>query len=184
MSKKSKKESTLYYFHSVGCAYCNKVEPIVDELNSNGYDIIKLDLSDKSNQLFKKEIEEKFDIKCGTPLLVDSKTGNSICGWRDEDTIKKWANGEEISKPPTPKSPPPPLPQNWDDKKLVDEWKQSYVKWKDENTHIPNLQPVDDVMERLKQQWEARKNQQNSITGRLNILEQKMDKLMNHLGVK
>ena len=71
MSKKSKKESTLYYFHSVGCAYCNKVEPIVDELNSNGYDIIKLDLSDKSNQLFKKEIEEKFDIKCGTPLLVD-----------------------------------------------------------------------------------------------------------------
>ena len=184
MSKKSKKESTLYYFHSVGCAYCNKVEPIVDELNSNGYDIIKLDLSDKSNQLFKKEIEEKFDIKCGTPLLVDSKTGNSICGNATEEMIKKWANGEEISKPPTPKSPPPPLPQNWDDKKLVDEWKQSYVKWKDENTHIPNLQPVDDVMERLKQQWKARKNQQQSLDGRVTSIEQKLDRLMNHLGVK
>ena len=49
---------------------------------------------------------------------------------------------------------------------------------------MPSIQPVDDVIKRLKQQWEARKNQQNSITGRLNILEQKMDKLMNHLGVK
>jgi len=180
----SKKESTLYYFQSVGCVFCTKVEPIVDKLNSNGYDIIKLDLSDKSNELFKKEIEEKFKIKCGTPLLVNSETGNNICGLRDEDTIKKWADGEKISEPPKPKSPPPQLPQNWDDKKLVEEWKQTYTKWKDENNHIPNLQSVEDVMTRLKQQWEARKNQQNSLIGRLNTLEQKMDKLMNHLGVK
>ena len=53
----SKKESTLYYFQSVGCVFCTKVEPIVDKLNSNGYDIIKLYLSDKSNELFKKEIQ-------------------------------------------------------------------------------------------------------------------------------
>ena len=184
MSKKSKKESTLYYFHSVGCAYCKQVEPIVDELNSNGYDIIKLDLSDKSNQLFKKEIEEKFDIKCGTPLLVDSDTGNSICGWKDKETIKKWVDGETIPKPPQPKSPPPPLPKNWDDEKLIEDWKQTYIKWKDENNHLPNIQPVDVVMKRLKQQWEVRKNQQDSLISRLNTLEQKMDKLMNHLGVK
>tara|TARA_E500000305_G_scaffold69541_1_gene55538 strand:+ start:28 stop:573 length:546 start_codon:yes stop_codon:yes gene_type:complete len=178
------KESTLYYFYSVGCAYCNKVEPIVDKLNSNGYDIVKLDTTHKANELFKKEIEEKFKTKCGTPLLVNSETGNNVCGWRGEDTIKKWADGEEIPETPKPKSPPPQLPQNWDDEKLVEDWKQTYTKWKAENNHIPNLQPVDDVMKRLKQQWEARKNQQNSITGRLNILEQKMDKLMNHLGVK
>ena len=55
MSKKSKKKSTLYYFHSVGCAYCKQVEPIVDELNSNGYDIIKLDLSDKKTLLYGKK---------------------------------------------------------------------------------------------------------------------------------
>ena len=77
MSKKSKKESTLYYFHSVGCAYCSKVEPIVDKLNLNGYDIIKLDETEKDNKSFKKEIQDKFKIKCGTPLLVDSKTGNT-----------------------------------------------------------------------------------------------------------
>ena len=179
-----KKKSTLCYFYSVGCTYCNKIEPIIDKLNSTNYDIIKLDISEEDNKLFKKEIQEKFKIKCGTPLLVDSKTGNSICGWKDEETIKKWADGKTIPKPPQPKSPPPPLPKNWDDEKLVEGWKQSYIKWKDENTHIPNLQSVDDVMKRLKQQWEARKTQQNSLIGRLTTLEQKMDKLMNHLGVK
>ena len=49
-----KKESTLHYFYSVGCAYCNKVEPIVDKLNSNGYNIVKLDTTHKANELFKK----------------------------------------------------------------------------------------------------------------------------------
>ena len=178
------KESTLYYFYSVGCAYCNKLEPIVDELNSNGYDIVKLDTTHKANELFKKEIQEKFKIKCGTPFLINSDTGNSICGYKDEKTIKKWADGEEIPEPPKPKSPPPQLPQDWDDKKLVEEWKQAYIKWKDENKHLPNLQPVEDVMIRLKQQWESRKNQQQSLGGRVTSIEQKLDRLMNHLGVK
>ena len=43
-------ESTLYYFYSVGCGWCKKAEPIVDELNEAGYDILKLDLSEKDNQ--------------------------------------------------------------------------------------------------------------------------------------
>ncbi len=179
-----KKESTLYYFYSVGCAFCKQVEPVVDKLNSNSYNIIKLDLSDKNNELLKKEIQEKFNIKCGTPLLVDSKTGNSICGWRGEDVIKKWAAGEIIPEPLKPISSPPPLPQNWDDKKLVEKWKLSYVKWKDENIHIPNIQSVDDVVKRLKRQWEARKNKQQSLDGRVTSIEQKLDRLMNHLGVK
>ena len=145
--------------------------------------IIKLDETEKNNKSFKKEIQDKFKIKCGTPLLVDSKTGNSICGLRDENTIKKWADGEKITEPPKPKSPPPTLPQNWDDEKLVEDWKKSYVKWKNENNHLPNIQPVDDVIKRLKQQWEAKKNQQN-LGFRMTSIEQKLDKLMNHLGVK
>ena len=84
-----KKESTLYYFYSIGCAFCNKVEPVVDKLNSNGYNIIKLDTSEKNNGLFKQEVLKKFKLQCGTPFLVDSETGNSICGWRNEDTIQK-----------------------------------------------------------------------------------------------
>ena len=52
MSKKSKKQSTLYYFYSVGCTFCNKVEPIVDKLNSDGYEIIKVDSTESENKLF------------------------------------------------------------------------------------------------------------------------------------
>ena len=38
----AKKESSLYYFYSVGCGWCKKAEPIVDELNESGdYDILK-----------------------------------------------------------------------------------------------------------------------------------------------
>ena len=41
------KESTLYYFYSVGCGWCKKTEPLVDELNETGkYEILKLDLSE------------------------------------------------------------------------------------------------------------------------------------------
>ena len=40
-------ESTLYYFYSVGCGWCKKTEPLVDELNEAGYDILKLDLTIK-----------------------------------------------------------------------------------------------------------------------------------------
>jgi len=184
MEKKSKKESTLYYFHSVGCAFCKQIDSIVEKLNSDGYDILRLDLSEEDNQGLKREIENKYDLRCGTPLLVDYETGNTICGWRDEETIKKWADGEEIPELPKPKSPPPPLPQDWEDEKLIDEWKQAYEKWRGENNHLPNLTTTEDVVDGFKKQWEARKNQQQNSNDRISIIEQKLDKLMNHLGVK
>ena len=33
-SKKSKKESTLYYFTSTGCAFCKQIDPIIEKLNN------------------------------------------------------------------------------------------------------------------------------------------------------
>ena len=181
---KSKKESTLYYFNSVGCAFCKQIDPIVEKLNKEGYDILSLDLSDKDNQGLHREIENKYDLRCGSPFLVDGSNGNNICGQTTEEMIKKWADGEKIPEPPKPKSPPPPLPQDWDDKKLIDEWKQSYEKWRDENNHLPNLTTTEEVVDRFKKQWEARKKQQQSLDTRVGVIEQKLDKLMNHLGVK
>ena len=181
---KSKKESTLYYFNSVGCAFCKQIDPIVEKLNKEGYDILSLDLSDKDNQGLHREIENKYDLRCGTPFLVDGSNGNNICGQATEDMIKKWADGEEIPEPPKPKSPPPSLPQDWDDEKLIDEWKQAYEKWRGENNHLSNLSTTKEVVDRFKKQWEARKKQQQSLDGRVTSIEQKLDKLMNHLGVK
>ena len=181
---KSKKESTLYYFNSVGCAFCKQIDPIVEKLNKEGYDILSLDIAEKDNQGLHREIENKYDLRCGTPFLVDGSNGNNICGKATEDMIKKWADGEEIPEPPKPKSPPPPLPQDWDDEKLIDEWKQSYEKWRGENNHLSNLSTTKEVVDRFKKQWEARKKQQQSLDSRVTSIEQKLDKLMNHLGVK
>ena len=55
-TKKTKKESTFYYFYSTGCAFCKQLEPIIDELNSEGADILKLDISNKDNKGLKQEI--------------------------------------------------------------------------------------------------------------------------------
>ena len=187
MSKKSKKESTLYYFQSVGCAFCKQLDPMVEKLNNEGYDILRLDLSEEDNQGLHREIENKYDIRCGTPFLVDSSNGNYICGQTNEETIKKWADGEKIPPPPPvpqPKSPPPPLPQNWDDDKEVGKWTEEYEIWCDKNEHLPNLQSAEELKERFKKQWEDRKKQQQSVESRMGVLEEKMDKLMSHLGVK
>ena len=57
-TKDESKESTLYYFYSVGCGFCKKAEPIVDELNKDGHNILKLDFWEfiykKLNFIFEK----------------------------------------------------------------------------------------------------------------------------------
>ena len=88
-------ESTLYYFYSVGCGWCKKAEPIVDELNEAGYDILKLDLSEKDNQELNNQLKQKYGKQCGTPWLIDASSGNNICGFREKDIIK---NGQKVKK--------------------------------------------------------------------------------------
>ena len=183
-------DSTLYYFYSVGCGFCKKAEPIVDELISDGYEILKLDLAEKENQELNNELKKKYDVKCGTPWFINGETGHEICGFREKDILMKWVNGEEIPKPPQPKSPPPRPPQSFDNKEDVDKWKDEYSKWKDENSHMPNLPTPDQMLQRVKQQQEMMKQRQlqqgaggGNVEARINIIEQKLDRLMKHLGV-
>ena len=185
------KESTLYYFYSVGCGWCKKAEPIVDELNASGnYDILKLDLSEKDNQELNNQLKQKYGKQCGTPWLIDAESGNNICGFREKDIIEKWAKGEEIPEPPKPKGPPPPPPQDFDNKDQVAEWTTKYEEWVKENDHMPNLPKPEQMLQRLKQQkqmMEQRQAQQGTggpLEGRISVIEQKLDRLLNHLGVK
>jgi thiol-disulfide isomerase/thioredoxin len=184
MAKKKKKESTLYYFSSPGCAFCKQLTPIIEKLNGEGYDILSLDLSEEDNKGLKQEIENKYNLRCGTPWLVDASNGNHICGYRDEENVKKWADGEEVPAPPQPKGPPPPPPKNFDDDDEIKDFTEKYNKWKDENNHLPNLQNVDVILTRFKQQKQAQEARQNGLDGRVSSIEQKLDRLMNHLGVK
>ena len=240
-SKKLDKSRDLYYFYSVGCGFCKKSEPIVDELNKEGYNILKLDLAEKDNQGLKQELEKKYKAACGTPWFVDPESGNQICGFREKNLIKKWADGEEIPAPVRPKSPIPKIPFHGASKKEEDAWKKEYAKWVEENSelpniipadqilsrprpasdppkppppsandeqltewkkeyekwvkdngHLPNLQPADTLINRFKQQRDQMPGQVPPASAGLSAdqearfrrLEQKVDKLIKHLGVK
>ena len=235
--------SPWLYFYSVGCGFCKRVDPIVDELIKDGHDILKLDVSDPDNAGLNNEIKTKYSTQCGTPWFINSETGKGVCGYREKDVLEKWLDGEDIPAPPRPKSPmpkpplmecpkeeeekwiedyakwseenshlpnlqtaqqildrprpkteppKPPLPNFTDEQ--FDEWGKEYDKWRSKNDHLPNLQPGSTIVQRFKQrgapgQVQGQASQVPSgITpdqnARIQRLEQKMDKLMKHLGVK
>ena len=141
-------DSPYYYFYSIGCVFCKQIEPIIDELNKEGFEILKLDISDSNNNGLKAELEKEYNAKCGTPWFVDASTGNNVCGFREKDILEKWAKGEEIPAPPRPKSPPPKLPFHGSSEKEIKKWKKEYEDWKVENSHLPNLQDADAILAR------------------------------------
>ncbi len=227
-------QSPWYYFYSVGCGFCKKVEPIIDELNKNGHDILKLDVSDPENQKISQELKKEYKAQCGTPWFINIETGKQVCGYREKDVLEKWLNGEDIPAPPRPKGPMPKVPLLGVDGKEETKWKKEYKKWAEENSHLPNLQSADQILERPRPKTEPPKppmpnstdeqldewgkeydkwvgenkhlpnlqpskvildrmknarNQQMPTGGgnleqRIGMLEQKLDRLMNHLGVK
>ena len=182
--KEESKESTLYYFYSVGCGFCKKAEPIVDELIKEGHDILKLDLAEPDNRGLKDEISKKYNKQCGTPWFIDAETGNQVCGYREKDVLEKWLNGEEIPQPPRPKGPPPAPPQDWTDQVAVKAWEKGYEAWKEENKHMPNLPDTQTTKQRLQEQQQRMKQQQaaqgaaapanKEVTNRLQVLEGKL----------
>ena len=140
--------SPWYVFCSQGCGFCKKAEPIVDELNKEGHNILKLDLAEPDNQGLAKELKEKYNVQCGTPWFIEANSGNSICGYRDKDVVEKWLNGEKIEAPPMPKSPPPKIPLHDAPEEEVNKWKEEYGEWVEENSHLPNLQTTEQILER------------------------------------
>ena len=228
-------QSPWYYFYSVGCGFCKKVEPIVDELIKDGNDILKLDISDPENQKISQELKKEYKAQCGTPWFINIETGKQVCGYREKDILQKWLDGEDIPAPPRPKGPMPKVPLMGVDGKEETKWKEDYKKWSEENSHLPNLQTADQILSRPRPKTEppkppmpnstdeqldewgkeydkwskenkhlpnlqpskvildrmknARNQQMNPGVGgnveqRLTTLEQKLDRLMNHLGVK
>ena len=138
--KQTKKESTFYFFYSIGCAFCKQMEPIIEEINKEGkYEIIKLDMAEKDNQGFKNELGTKYNKKCGTPWFVDSETGNQACGAQSKDKLLEWLGGTDIPTPPRPNGPMPSPPYHGASKEEEKAWMKKYDEWKEENSHVPSL---------------------------------------------
>jgi thiol-disulfide isomerase/thioredoxin len=131
-------DSPWYYFYSQGCGWCKKSEPIVDQLISEGHDILKLDVSDPENQSLNKELQKEYNIQCGTPWFINESTGKGICGFREKDILETWLSGEDIPAPPRPKGTPPRTPLMDASKQDLSDWKKAYDKWLKENDHLPD----------------------------------------------
>ncbi len=99
---------------------------------------------------------------------------------------------DEILEMPRPKSEPPKPPNVNSTDEELEKWSKEYTKWKDENEHLPNLQPVEVVLKNFKQrqqqmqqrQTPQEKDMSTKLIKRVDSLEKKMDKLIKHLGVK
>ena len=96
------KESSWYYFYSVGCGFCKRVDPIVDELIKEGHDILRLDVAEGDNQKLTQELKKEYNVQCGTPWFINAETGKGVCGFREKDVLEKWLKGEDIPEPPRP----------------------------------------------------------------------------------
>ena len=124
-----------------------------------------------------------------------------------ESWQKAQKSANEIIDGPRPKSDPPRPPAPGSTDEVIDQWGQEYEKWAANNSHLPNLFPVDKMVERFKQRNQQMNNpnlqnpqQPNPVnrgdvnskpTGpttkltfdqRLSSLENKIDKIINALG--
>ena len=135
--KETSQESPWYVFCSQGCGFCKKAEPVIEELNNEGYNILKLDVAEGDNQKLAEELKKEYNTQCGTPWFINAETGKGVCGFREKNVLEKWLKGEDIPEPPRPKGMPPRPPFMGATKKEESEWKTQYNKWLDDNKHLP-----------------------------------------------
>ena len=108
------------------------------------------------------------------------------------ERTKMNTGADEILEMPRRKSEPPKPPNVNSTDEELEKWSKEYTKWKDENEHLPNLQPVEVVLKNFKQRQQQMQQRQTSqekdvstkLIKRVDTLEKKLDKLMKHLGVK
>ena len=110
---------------------------------------------------------------------------------------KQQKSANEIVDGPRVKSDPPRPPMGPQMAKATDadfdKWGEEMKVWQEENKHLPNLQPVANMVQQMK----TRRNQMAQggpggpggtvppqLEGRLSSLEAKVDRLITHLGVK
>ena len=112
---------------------------------------------------------------------------------------KQQRSANEIIDSPRPKSDPPQFPQinGQTTDAVIDKWGEDMGKWQEENKHLPNMRPVDGTLTQMKQRRDQMAGKApsapgaavdntklNSMDARVQALEVKINKLMDHFGVK
>jgi thiol-disulfide isomerase/thioredoxin len=119
--------------------------------------------------------------------------------WQD-----RQRSATEILTAPRPKNDPPQVPnmQNTNDAE-IDAWGVKLKVWQEENNHLPNMQDPGQIVQNMKNRLQQMQGQNpeapkivgdantgpvapqlNSLDAKVQALEVKIDKIMNHFGVK
>jgi thiol-disulfide isomerase/thioredoxin len=87
---------TLYMFYGEECPHCEKMMPVVEEVESEkGVEIERLEVwHDKENAEKMQGIEE-FEECGGVPFFYNTETGQWICGEAGSQKLADWAAGEQ-----------------------------------------------------------------------------------------
>lgn len=89
---------SLIEFYGDGCSHCQEMKPKVEKLEEKeGVEVEKLEVWENEENK-EKYFEMDGDSKCGgVPYFYNTETEESICGSTDYETLKKWANNEEVN---------------------------------------------------------------------------------------
>tara|TARA_B100000700_G_scaffold17272_1_gene17090 strand:- start:120 stop:851 length:732 start_codon:yes stop_codon:yes gene_type:complete len=114
--------------------------------------------------------------------------------YKDNEKLPGIKTADEMLKLPRVKSDPPRPPiqnPNGLTDEAIESWKKEYEVWLKENNHLPNIQPVDVIVNKLKSMQKSQMEMPtvpNKVSGdieaKINRIEQKLDKLSKHFGVK
>tara|TARA_Y100001963_G_scaffold151373_1_gene234091 strand:- start:1762 stop:2535 length:774 start_codon:yes stop_codon:yes gene_type:complete len=85
----------LVYIMNPKCGWCKKADPLVEELIKEGNKITILNITKPNDYKLANEFKEEHDVKCGTPLFLNKKTGNLVCGFSSKEVLQDWVNTKE-----------------------------------------------------------------------------------------
>jgi len=88
----------LVEFYGDGCSHCEEMKPKVEKLEEEeNLEVEKLEVwNDEDNK--EKYFDVDGDKECGgVPFFYNTETEESICGGTDYETLKAWAQGEEVN---------------------------------------------------------------------------------------
>jgi hypothetical protein len=85
----------LLFFYGDGCSHCGSVLDIVDRLNSEGFNIKKIEVwNNKENDKLLMSIDNGEDCCGGVPFFFNQNTNKKICGEASYKEIKNWAESK------------------------------------------------------------------------------------------
>ena len=87
---------TLYEFYGDGCPHCEKMKPVVEEVEEEeDVEIEQLEVWHSEENAEKMKGFDNNECR-GVPYFYNTESGQSICGEASKEKVAEWANGEKI----------------------------------------------------------------------------------------